>query len=72
MLNLEAVNGYVFIPARDYIDQNPEDENVNDFKMHGDRIELIIGGTPYVFRGEEAKEIYDMLSGNTVKSVLKG
>jgi hypothetical protein len=69
MINLESVNGYVYIPA-DQLQQLEKD--TEDFKNLGDRLELIIGGTPYVFRGEDAKEIYDMLEGHCRKELLKG
>lgn len=75
MINLESVNGYVFIPAKEYIEQNPTADDINDFKMYGDRIELIIGGTPYIFRGDTATEIFNLLTVETTKSkkqLLKG
>lgn len=73
MLNLDSVNGYVFIPAKEYIEQNPTSEDIKDFEMYGDRIELIISGTPYIFRGETARELFDILSQQeTQKELLKG
>jgi len=71
MINLDAVNGYVYIPAKEYIEQNPTADDVNDFKMYGNRIELIIGGTPYIFRGVAADEIFNMLITETTKKLKK-
>ena len=41
------------------------------FKQNGDRIELIIGGAVFVFRGDMAKELYDLLTAD-VRHLLKG
>jgi hypothetical protein len=70
MLDLDTINGYVYIPAKEYIEQNPTEDNVDDFKTNGDRLELIIGGSVYVFRGDTAKEIFSLL--NTNKELIKG
>ena len=71
MLDIDSVDGYVFIPAKEYIEQNPTEPDVNDYKEYGDRIELILSGTPYIFRGSDANEIYNLLIGNT-KELLRG
>jgi hypothetical protein len=71
MINLDTVNGYVYIPAKEYVEQNPQESDVEDFKQNGDRIELIIGGAVFVFRGEIAKELYDLLTAD-VRHLLKG
>jgi hypothetical protein len=70
MLDLDTINGYVYIPAKEYIEQNPDENDVGDFKTNGDRLELIIGGSVYVFRGDTAKEIFSLLNNN--KEILKG
>ena len=64
MLNLDSVDGYVYIPAKEYIEQYPNEKDVEDFKINGDRLELIISGTPYVFRNETAKEIFGLINNN--------
>jgi hypothetical protein len=71
MIDLDAVNGYVYIPAKEYVEQNPQESDVEDFKQNGDRIELIIGGAVFVFRGDMAKELYDLLTAD-VRHLLKG
>lgn len=71
MIDLDAVNGYVYIPAKEYVDLNPQESDVEDFKQNGDRIELIIGGAVFVFRGDMAKELYDLLTAD-VRHLLKG
>ena len=71
MIDLDAVNGYVYIPAKEYVEQNPQESDVKDFKQNGDRIELIIGGAVFVFRGDMAKELYDLLTAD-VRHLLKG
>lgn len=72
MINLDSVDGYVFVPAKDYLEQYPDGDDSGDFKINGDRIELIISGTPYIFRGAEALEIYSMLRENNTKQLLEG
>lgn len=71
MIDLDSVNGYVYIPSKEYVEQNPQESDVEDFKQNGDRIELIIGGAVFVFRGEMAKELYDLLIAD-VRHLLKG
>lgn len=71
MIDLDTVNGYVYIPAKEYVEQNPQESDVEDFKQNGDRIELIIGGAVFVFRGDMAKELYDLLTAD-VRHLLKG
>lgn len=71
MIDLDAVNGYVYIPAKEYIEQNPYESDVKDFEQNGDRIELILGGAVFVFRGDMAKELYDLLTSD-VRHLLKG
>jgi hypothetical protein len=71
MIDLDAVNGYVYIPSKEYVEQNPQESDVEDFKQNGDRIELIIGGAVFVFRGDIAKELYDLLTAD-VRHLLKG
>ncbi len=71
MINLDSVNGYVYIPSKEYVEQNPQESDVEDFKQNGDRIELIIGGAVFVFRGDMAKELYDLLTAD-VRHLLKG
>jgi len=71
MIDLDTVNGYVYIPSKEYVEQNPQESDVEDFKQNGDRIELIIGGAVFVFRGEMAKELYDLLTAD-VRHLLKG
>lgn len=71
MVDLDSVQGYVFVPSKEYIEQNPSSDDVNDFKTNGDRLELIIGGTPYVFRGETAREIYNLLEQHSEKQLLE-
>jgi hypothetical protein len=75
MINLNSVNGFVFIKAKEYIEQNPINDDVEDFKLYGDRIELIIGGAVFVFRGDTANELYDALTSydeKTKEQLLKG
>ena len=71
MIDLDTVNGYVYIPSKEYVEQNPQESDVEDFKQNGDRIELIIGGAVFVFRGEMTKELYDLLTAD-VRHLLKG
>jgi hypothetical protein len=71
MIDLDSVNGYVYIPSKEYVEQNPQESDVEDFKQNGDRIELIIGGAVFVFRGDMAKELYDLLTAD-VRHLLKG
>lgn len=71
MIDLDKVNGYVYIPSKEYVEQNPQESNVEDFKQNGDKIELIIGGSVFVFRGDMAKELYDLLTAD-VRHLLKG
>ena len=50
MINTDSVDGYVFIKSGS-LDTEPYDI-----------IELIVSGTPYVFKKEEATEIYKLLN----------
>lgn len=69
MIDLESINGYVYTLAEDVIKNG--DNSVEEFKTNGDMIQVIIGGGTFVFRGNDAKEIYELLTTNT-KQVLKG
>jgi hypothetical protein len=71
-ISLSSVNGYVYIPAREYVEQNPQESDVEDFKQNGDKIELIIGGSVFVFRGEVANELWNALKPLEDKELLKG
>jgi hypothetical protein len=64
MINLDSINGFVYIKADDYILKNPLELDVHDFKENGDKIELIIGGSVFVFRGDEAQELYRLILDN--------
>ena len=72
MLDLDSINGYVYIEAKDYVDNNSSASDVNDFKLNGDKLELIIGGSVYVFRGDTATEIFSLLSKPVEKELIKG
>lgn len=73
MLDLSTINGYVYIPAKEYVEQNPQESDVEDFRQNVDRIELIIGGAVFVFRGDVAKELWGLLQTTTDSSqLLKG
>lgn len=73
MIDLDTVNGYVYIPSKEYIEQNPQESDIEDFKQNGDRIELIIGGSVFVFRGDVARELYNLLvQSDYDKQLLKG
>ena len=75
MIDIAAINGYVYIPANEYIEQNPTESDVGDFKEHGDRIEIILSGSVFVFRGETAKELFELITNPappTEKELLKG
>ena len=65
MIDLEKIGGYVYIPAKNYIENNPHEADIGDFKGNGDKLELIIGGSVFIFRGETAKDIYDSITVNT-------
>lgn len=69
MINLDSVDGYVFIPAKEFLENNPDANDIEDFKLHGDRIEIILCGTPYLFRGEVALEIFNLLTANLAAGV---
>lgn len=71
MIDIGSVQGYVYIPAKEYIEQNPQEADIEDFKENGDRIEIILGGGVFVFRGEVALELYNLLTIET-RHVLKG
>ena len=58
MIDLESINGYVYLNSKDYINDNPDSEDVEEYKKSGDKIELIIGGSVFVFRGEQARELF--------------
>lgn len=62
MINIESIDGYVYIPAKEYIEQNPTETDVQDFKDNGDRIEIILSGSVFVFRGDTAKELFDLIT----------
>jgi hypothetical protein len=72
MLDLSTINGYVYIPAKEYVEQNPQESDVEDFRQNGDRIELIIGGAVFVFRGDVAKELWELLQTTDSSQLLKG
>ncbi len=72
MINLESVDGYVYIPAENYLTQYPTGNDAEDFKLNGNRLELIISGTPYVFRSNDATEIYGLLLESCTKQILQG
>lgn len=72
MLDLSTINGYVYIPAKEYVEQNPQESDVEDFRQNGDRIELIIGGAVFVFRGDVAKELWGLLQTTDSSQLLKG
>lgn len=72
MLDLSTINGYVYIPAKEYVEQNPQESDVEDFRQNGDRIELIIGGAVFVFRGDVAKELWGLLQMTDSSQLLKG
>jgi hypothetical protein len=77
MIDIDAINGYVYIPAKEYVEQNPTEPDVQDFKDNGDRIELIIGGAVFVFRGDTARQLYNLIIQNeaekqVAKQLLKG
>jgi hypothetical protein len=61
MIDIDSINGYVYINADQYIANNSEETDVDDFKKDGDKLELIIGGSVFLFRGEAAKEIFCLL-----------
>lgn len=69
MIDLDKINGYVYIQSENYIRDNPQETDIEDFKQNGDKLELIIGGSVFMFRGDMAKEIYDMINGNTRKVI---
>jgi hypothetical protein len=70
MIDLESVNGYVYLNAKDYVNDNPDSENVEEYRKSGDKIELIIGGSVFVFRGEQARELYELLLTKDNKQIL--
>jgi len=70
MIDLESVNGYVYLNAKDYINDNPDSEDVEEYRKSGDKIELIIGGSVFVFRGEQARELYELLLSKDNKQIL--
>lgn len=70
MIDLESVNGYVYLNAKDYINDNPDSEDVEEYRKGGDKIELIIGGSVFVFRGEQARELYELLLSKDNKQIL--
>lgn len=72
MLDLSTINGYVYIPAKEYVEQNPQESDIEDFRQNGDRIELIIGGAVFVFRGDVAKELWGLLQTTDSSQLLKG
>ncbi len=76
MLDLNSISGYVFISAEEYIKHNSDVKEISDFKDNGDRLEIIMGGTPFIFRGNVAKEIFDLLKSNELgvdkKELLEG
>ncbi len=75
MIDIDAINGYVYIPAKEYIEQNPTESDVPDFKENGDRIEIILSGSVFVFRGEHARELFELIINSqppTAKELLKG
>ncbi len=61
MIDLDKISGYVYIRAEDYVEKNPNDSDKQDFQQNGDKLELIIGGSVFVFRGSQAKEIYNSI-----------
>lgn len=72
MINLDSINGFVYIRAKDYVSKNPLESDIQDFKEKGDKIELIIGGSVFVFRGEEAQELYRLILANNDKELTYG
>jgi hypothetical protein len=79
MLNLNFVNGYIYVDAEKYINEYPDSEESKEFKEKGDRIDIILGETPYVFRGLDAKELvlklqnlYDFGDITEKKEILQG
>lgn len=77
MLDLESVNGYVFTDSANFLKNTnvnaKEDEQIiADFTEYGDRLEILVNGTPYIIRGPSAREIYDLLNEDTKKELLKG
>lgn len=72
MIDLESVDGYVYIRAKDYVAKNPNDTDKQDFQQNGDKLELIIGGSVFVFRGDQAKQIYDLIPKDLDERALLG
>jgi len=73
MIDIDSINGYVYIPSKEYIEQNPLETDVNDFKKNGDRIEIILAGSVFVFRGNTARELFELVNQKMVeKELLKG
>lgn len=71
MIDIDSINGYVYIPAKEYVEQNSTEEDIQDFKDNGDRIEIILGGAVFVFRGDTAKELFDLIN-NDQRELIKG
>jgi hypothetical protein len=72
MINLDSINGFVYIRAKDYVSKNPLESDIQDFREKGDKIELIIGGSVFVFRGDEAQELYRLILANNDKEITYG
>lgn len=70
MIDLESINGYVYTSVEDATEKDKS--ATEDFETNGDMIQVIIGGGTFVFRGDDAKEIYNMLTTTTTKQILQG
>lgn len=84
MIDLKSINGFVYISAKNIISKidyqtDTIEPEILDFKENGDKLEIIIGGSVFVFRGDTAIEIYNLLLSfdaltleSQEKQVLKG
>jgi hypothetical protein len=62
MVDLDKVSGFVFIKASDVLQDAKTPDEESDFKTNGDKLEIIIGGSVFSFRGEQAMELYNLLT----------
>jgi hypothetical protein len=68
MLDLDSINGFVMISAKEVLGNPSTSDQQKDFEQNGDRMEVIIGGSVFVFRGDQANELYNILTTPTEPS----
>ena len=69
MVNLNRIDAYDYINANQFIKlKNTDHKDYNSFKMYGSYLKLYINGSEIELSGEEADQVYKILSTKTNKT----